>query len=335
MGLIIMERMRRVPFLLVLAVVFLSASFSRADLTGLNARIAVPVADLRKNPEDPPTQRGHDLQEESQLLYGELVSVLEEKGDWIRVAAPQQMEFTHHQRWEGYPGWIRRAALVPEPEGWTHSAIVRTKWGQVRNQPDLQAPVVLKLSAGSRLMAMEPRQDWRQVRLLDDTTGWIRAEELLTRSDQNRLENLPELWRAQVVEAARLFLGDPYYWGGRSAHDPEAPAPPHTGPDCSGLTGLAYQMTGAVIPRDAQEQWMNARKITQEELQPGDLVFLFDPADLERVTHVLLYAGNGKTLEGPGTGGAVRESDLNERLKESPSRKTAYGSYLPRLNPKH
>ena len=327
-----MERMRRVSVLLILTGFFSFPSISKTDGVGRNARVAAAVADLRKEPSVPSSEREHDVLEESQLLYGEVVSVLEETPDWIRISAPQQMEFTHNNRWDGYPGWIQRAALVLEPDGWNQNAVVRVKQGQVRNQPDSQAPLVLKLSAGSRLMAVEPVQEWWKVRLLDGSDGWIRKEELMTWQEQDPLADNPREWRARVVASARLFLGDPYYWGGRSAYDPDAAAPPHTGPDCSGLVGLAYQITGAVIPRDAHEQWMNARKIRREELQPGDLVFLFDPDDSDRANHVLLYTGDGKVLEGPGTGGAVREIPLEERLRGETGRRAEYGSYLPRMN---
>lgn len=311
------------------------------EKAGRNGRVAVPVADLRKEPASPPAERGHDPSEESQLLYGDLVSVLEEKPGWARVSAPQQMEFTHANRWEGYPGWVQRAAWAPEPENWNPTALVSAEWGLVRAQPDLQAPLLLKLSIGTRLMLSpsetprirpEPRAGWRKVLLLDGSDGWIRVEELLTRPDRHRLEGDPAAWRARVVETARRFLGNPYYWGGRSAYDPKAPGPPHSGVDCSGLVGLAHQATGAVIPRDAHEQWMNARKIRREELQPADLIFLFDLNRPDRVSHVMLYTGNGKVIEGPGTGEPVREIPLDERLKEDPGRGAAYGSYLPRVN---
>lgn len=177
----------------------------------------------------------------------------------------------------------------------------------------------------------QSRNGWWKIRLLDESDAWIRVEEVWTEPEKMSLERTPSAWRARVVETARAFLGDPYYWGGRSAYDPEAVGTPHRGVDCSGLIGLAFQAAGAVIPRDAHEQWMNARKISRQELQPADLIFLSDPNSPERISHVLLYAGNGKAIEAPATGGAVREISLEERLQKEPSRSASYGSYLPRV----
>ena len=215
------------------------------------ARVAAPAADLRKEPVPPGLTLEHDPLEESQLLQGDRVIVLEEKMGWARVSVPDQQEWTHHKRWEGYPGWIQLSDLVRED--------------------------------GTRKPASAARGG-----------------------------------RKAIVRAAREFLGTPYYWGGRSAQ----------GVDCSGLTGLAYQQNGVQIPRDAHEQWMKARKIRRDQLQPADLVFLSDPKDPEKITHVMLYAGEGKVIEGPGTGKNVRETGLDERLKEADGRQVHYGTYF-------
>ncbi len=237
------------------------------------ARVAVPVADLRKEPSEPGPSRDHDPLEESQLLQGDPVKVLEEKEGWARVEALEQQEWTHNQRWEGYPGWIRLPDLGPDDGTLKPSALAVNK----------------------------------------HTTSSIGTQ------------------RKGIVKTAREFLGTPYYWGGRSPRDPRAKTPPHRGVDCSGLTGLAYQMNGVTIPRDAHEQWLKAREIRRDQLKPADLIFLSDPKDPKKITHVMLYAGEGRVIEGPGTGEKVREIALEERLKETgkAGRRVYYGAYLP------
>ena len=217
------------------------------------------MADLRKEPKPPEPGLDHDPLEESQLLEGDPVEVLEVRGEWARVAAPDQPEWTHNRKWEGYPGWMRITDLAPEPAGKTEES--KTGTGYAVPGTDL---------------------------------------------------------RDRITQAARGFLGVPYYWGGRS---PRAV-------DCSGLTGLCYQAAGVRIPRDAHEQWMKARPISRENLQPGDLVFLADPEDALKITHVMLYAGEGRVIEAPGTGSAVREIPLEERLASARDRRAYFGSYL-------
>lgn len=283
-----------------------------------NGRICVPVADLRTEPSDPPIERTHDPLEETQLLYGDPVRVLEGRGDWLRVLCPEQQEFTHHQAWEGYPGWIRKTAVTPDRNNWFPKITITAKQAAARLKPSDKEPVFITFSIGTRLVG-EKENGWWKLRLMDGTQAWVRENQALT-------QDFPS--SARIIETARLFLGDPYYWGGRSGYDPKQAAPPHTGVDCSGLTGLIYQANNFLLPRDAHEQWMNSAKISRDRLNSGDLVFLSDPKNSGKVTHVMLFIGNNRVIEAPGTGKAVREIDLDERLREEPDRKVAYGTYL-------
>lgn len=291
------------------------------------ARVQAPVADLRKEPGPAGPTLEQDPLQESQLLYGDPVTVLEIQGGWARVAAPDQQEWTHNRRWEGYPGWVRVSNLTPEPAGWAPNLVVISKLAQIRSSPGPDAPVLLTLSMGTRLMGSQEADGWK-LRLLDGSEGSLAGTRAWDFTRSRAADEDATHARAQIVAAARLFLGDPYYWGGRSAHDPAAAATPHAATDCSGLTGLCHQAADVWIPRDAHEQWMKARPIRRENLQPADLVFLADPENALKITHVMLYAGEGKVIEGPGTGTVVREISLDERLKEAAGRRVHYGSCL-------
>ena len=67
----------------------------------------------------------------TQLVRGEPAQVLEERGDWVRVAAPWQASSAHAA---GYPGWVRRAHLqaasgpvaAPTEADWSPDDVLRT-----------------------------------------------------------------------------------------------------------------------------------------------------------------------------------------------------------------
>ncbi|MFH9860247.1 NlpC/P60 family protein [Streptomyces sp. NPDC017202] len=99
----------------------------------------------------------------------------------------------------------------------------------------------------------------------------------------------------RAVRYAVRQLGKPYEWGA------EGPA----SYDCSGLTSEAWRAAGSPIPRTSQEQWAELAHIPLAELRPGDLVVYFPEA-----THVAIYLGEGRVVQAPRPGAAVKVSPI-------------------------
>lgn len=100
----------------------------------------------------------------------------------------------------------------------------------------------------------------------------------------------------QILAEARRFLGVPYVWGGSTPR----------GFDCSGLVQYVLGQVGIRAPRTAAQQYAWAQKISEAQLQPGDLIFEQWPGDSGYPGHVVMYAGGGKVIEAPHTGLNVR-----------------------------
>jgi cell wall-associated NlpC family hydrolase len=86
---------------------------------------------------------------------------------------------------------------------------------------------------------------------------------------------------AVALAFAKRQVGDRYGYGG-------------TGPnvwDCSGLTQGAYKAAGVKLPHSSRSQMKYGRSVSKSALKPGDLVFFYSP-----VSHVAIYAGNGKVI---------------------------------------
>jgi len=96
---------------------------------------------------------------------------------------------------------------------------------------------------------------------------------------------------ADIVRTALGALGRPYEWGGTAAN----------GFDCSGLVQYAYGEHGIRLPRRAREQADAGSEVTPvvEALRPGDIL-LFSAERGAGVTHVGLYAGEGKFIHSAG-----------------------------------
>lgn len=105
-----------------------------------------------------------------------------------------------------------------------------------------------------------------------------------------------------VVEAAYAFRGSPYVMGGTS----------RSGFDCSGFVRYILSNAGGVsVPRTAVEQYYRGTPIATKDLQPGDLVFFRDTYK-HGISHVGIYAGNGKFIHAANPRKGVRMDSLNE-----------------------
>ena len=105
--------------------------------------------------------------------------------------------------------------------------------------------------------------------------------------------------RSSVIEFASQFIGNPYVWGGTSLTE---------GADCSGFVQSIFKEYGYDLPRVAADQAQYGTKIPVEDAQPGDLIFY---AKNGQIYHVVIYAGNGKTVEAMGTKYGIVQGNLN------------------------
>ncbi|WP_240450046.1 bifunctional lytic transglycosylase/C40 family peptidase [Streptomyces sp. S1] len=163
----------------------------------------------------------------------------------------------------------------------------------------------------------------RSTAYVDDVLGWI------DRYSQMATGTLPIGQPATgdartVIAAALAQTGVPYSWGGGNANGPSrgiccSPSGKSgtniTGFDCSGLTTYAYAQVGIRLPRTADRQAGIGTRIPASlgpgALRPGDLVFFaYDPDNDSTIHHVGIYLGDGKMINAPRPGTAVRTEPL-------------------------
>lgn len=130
--------------------------------------------------------------------------------------------------------------------------------------------------------------------------------------------------RNSVVNSARKLIGKPYVWGGNYP-----PLGSDVGTDCSGLMQWSYHDNGITLSRTTYTQINEGFEIKENELKPGDLIFMHFTAP-NTPQHVFMYSGekDGQHMcvEAPRTGLNIREraftwgSDYRARriIKDTP-----------------
>ena len=230
-------------------------------VAGRPARIAAPVADLKRAPRP-------DAGLDTQALYGDDVLVFEEAEGWAWVQSER----------DGYVGYVADTALAPRADAPTH--LVAAPRTFVYPGPDLKLPVTGRLSMGSAV-AVTGFADARGT-----TYALLASGEAIVACHLVPVgTHVPD-----YVAVAEALLNTPYLWGGASGF----------GIDCSGLVQLSMRMAGRSVLRDTDMQEATIGAPLEvgaglSGLQRGDLVFwkghVAIMADAESIIHA-----NGHTM---------------------------------------
>ena len=209
---------------------------------------------------------------EDEALYGMIVDIREE-------AAPGWVKITTHYRYEGI---VCADDLIIGDEAaacWEQlpKMVVRHKnCCDVLSEPRVQGIILAQLVRGCVIAVCgEPEDGWQPVQLADGRKGYVMAG-ILAPCHTSPCADEEDALRDALVEAALLYKGTHYRWGGKSP----------MGIDCSGMVSMAYMLCGILIYRDANiVEGFPIHEITREQMKKGDLLFF--PG------HVAMYMGDG------------------------------------------
>lgn len=108
--------------------------------------------------------------------------------------------------------------------------------------------------------------------------------------------------RRQTVEFALQFIGGSYVFGG---------VDPNNGVDCSGFTRYILQHSASIsLPHSSRGQAGCGTQVSEEEMQPGDLIFYGDDGG---INHVAMYIGDGQVVHASNEATGIKTSPYNYR----------------------
>ncbi len=209
---------------------------------------------------------GHQSEMVSQLLFGDIFSVMEKRKDWYQV----KMQQDHYQ------GWVAANQIQALEE--SDFRAIAANLGNVISADLLQMLEDQSRGSSFPIGAGATLPFYEKGKLSVAGKVFEYAGKVIKEPDPGKISRI-----------ALTFLNVPYLWGGRSAF----------GIDCSGFTQLVYKMAGIKIPRDSAIQATQGEAVHLiNEALPGDLLF-FDNQD-EEINHVGILLQEGHIIHAHG-----------------------------------
>lgn len=236
--------------------------------------IDVSVANLRGEPM-------HSAEMVTQAILGTPVRVFKEYDGFYLIQTPDK-----------YIAWVDEDAIKTiskdEYDTWfkAEKIIYSKEYGFSYSKANEKSERVSDLVIGNILVKIGEEGEFTKVKYPDGREAFVFKSE-----SKNYQKWLSEAFptRENIIETAKLFIGNPYLWGGTSAK----------GLDCSGFTKTVYFLNGVLLTRDASQQVKNGIKINTEnnfdEIKKGDLLFFGVKSKdglKTRITHVGIYIDN-------------------------------------------
>ena len=217
------------------------------------------IVPIRKEPSD-------KSEMVTQLLFGEHFEIIERHKQWRRI-------LTAYDHYDGWADEKQISSLASEDFNKLNktASFITTDLLQVFSSGADLFPVVL----GSAL----PFFNGKHFRIAGNEYGY---EGRVTNCDKPSAKKM-------IAEYAMMYLNAPYLWGGRSPF----------GIDCSGLTQMAYKLSGVKLKRDAHQQAEQGYTLNLlGEAEPGDLVF-FDNEE-GKIVHTGIVLSEGSIIHASG-----------------------------------
>ena len=206
----------------------------------------------------------HQSEMVNQLLFGDIVEILETKNEWLLV----------RNLFDDYEGWIHKHGVAVFNQSSmdlinTKSKYINSTLLKVQHTNKLSSQYILP---GSTLIQYNAKE--LSFQLLD-------VKYKILESNFIEFKGFDEI--------LKYFLNTPYLWGGRSLF----------GIDCSGFSQIAYKIFGTWIPRDASQQAQIGKSISFiNDAKLGDLAF-FDNEEAQ-ITHVGILLNNKEIIHASG-----------------------------------
>lgn len=223
----------------------------------------------------------------SKTYLGNQVSIIDKEGDWYKIKVGNEETayvFSEYIKTEEVAtnSEIMEVNLSDNQESTATYGRVNASILNLRAEASLSSNIIGKLNYYETVTILDTEGEWHKVQTSDNQIGYTFST-YITQYDPSAISDTSQV-RNDVIEYAMQFLGNPYVYGGTSLTN---------GVDCSSYTQQILGKFGYRINRTSSTQYNNGRRISANELLPGDLVF-YGYSGI--ISHVAIYIGDGKII---------------------------------------
>ncbi|MBR4723428.1 MAG: C40 family peptidase [Clostridia bacterium] len=255
----------------------------------------------------------------SSVAEGESVIVLDEFNDWCKVYFGENYDIGYiKSEYVSVGDMVARseinakrnkriAAIVKDGKIKVSSGVI-----DVKLMPNDDSETIVTLANGANCKIVSGGSKWTKIIVsATNEIGYVKSsnvaevvKEVKTSSTAKKPAATTKSATAvgngsKLVAQAAKYLGVKYVYGGSSP----------SGFDCSGLVQYCCRQLGVSVNRTASAQYSNGAYVSRDNLQPGDLVFFSRGG---RISHVVIYAGNGMVIHAPRTGKTICYQSLSK-----------------------
>ena len=189
--------------------------------------------------------------------------------------------------------------------------VANTDGLRVRDDANTNSAILTQILKGEELEYVETLDGWYKVSV-DGAEGYVSADPAhseirdtldtaITMTELRYGEGVSNV-RVDLCEYAKQFVGNPYVWGGTSLTK---------GADCSGFVLSVFKKYGVKLSHYSVAQSREGKKISREDLLPGDLVFYADSSGT--INHVAIYIGSNQVIHASSPKTGIKISKYNYR----------------------
>lgn len=254
----------------------------------------------------------------SSVAEGENVIVLDEYNDWCKVYFGENYDVGYiKSEYVSIGDMVSRseinakrnkriASIVKDGKIKVSSGVV-----DIKLMPNDDSETLITLSNGTECKIVSGGSNWTKIIVAStNEIGYVKSanvaevvKEVKTVSGNKKPVATTKSATgvgngSKLVAQAAKYLGVKYVYGGTSP----------SGFDCSGLVQYCCRQLGVSVNRTASAQYSNGVYVSRDNLQPGDLVFFSRGG---RISHVVIYAGNGMVIHAPRTGRTICYQSLS------------------------